>query len=90
LNKFKIELITVVCVGKHLKTGVTDLEGQSFEFITAYDTLTSMGQELKSCMSSEVLGNLLASVVEEKGGKNDVSMWGHVGGIDQVRCLRPG
>ncbi len=37
-----------------------------------------MGQEIKSCMSSEVLGNLLASVVEENGGKNDVSMWGHV------------
>jgi hypothetical protein len=54
------------------------VEGQSFEFITVYDTLASMGQELKSCMSSEVLGNLLASVVEENGGNNDVSMWGHV------------
>ena len=29
-------------------------------------------------MSSEVLGNLLASVVEENGVKNGVSMWGHV------------
>jgi hypothetical protein len=37
-----------------------------------------MGEELKSCMSSPVLGNLLASVVEENGGKNDLSMWGHV------------
>ncbi len=55
-----------VCVGKHLKAGVTDLEGQTFEFITTYDTLASMGQELKSCMSSEVLV------------KNDLSMWGHV------------
>ena len=34
--------------------------------------------KLVSCMSSEVLGNLLASVVEENGDKNDVSMWGHV------------
>jgi hypothetical protein len=78
LNKFKIELITVVCVGKHLKAWGTDLEGQTFEFITAYETLVSMGQELKSCMSSEVLGNLLAAVVEENGGKNDLSVWGHV------------
>ena len=61
-----------MCVGKHLKAGVTDLEGQTFEFITAYETLVSMGQELKSCMSSEVLGNLLAAVVEENGGKNDL------------------
>ena len=37
-----------------------------------------MGQKLKSCMSSEVLGNLLVSIVEENGGKNDVSMWAHV------------
>ena len=37
-----------------------------------------MGQELKSCMSSEVLGHLLAPVVEVNGGKNDLSMWGHV------------
>ena len=78
LNKFKIELITVVCVGEHLKAGGTDLEGQTFEFITVYDTLASMGQELKSCMSSEVLGNLIVPVVEENGGKNDLSMWGHV------------
>ncbi len=36
--------------------------------------LQRRGQELKSCMSSEVLGNLLAPVVEENGGKNDLSM----------------
>ena len=35
-------------------------------------------QELKSCMSSDVLGNLFATVVEENGVKNDLSMWGHV------------
>ena len=69
-----------MCVGKHLKAGGTDLEGQTFEFITAYDTLTSMGQELKSCMSSQVLGNHLAPVVEENWGKNNLSMWGHVMG----------
>jgi hypothetical protein len=45
---------------------------------TSWRTLASMGQELKSCMSSEVLGNLLAPVVEDNGGKNDLSMWGHV------------
>jgi hypothetical protein len=67
-----------VCVGKQLKVGGTDLEGQTFEFITVYDTLASMGQELKSCMSSEVLGNLFDPTVEENGVKNDLSMWGHV------------
>ncbi len=59
-----------MCVGKHLKTGGTELEGDSFEFITVFDTLSSMGQDLKSFMSSQVLGNLLAPVVEENGGKN--------------------
>jgi hypothetical protein len=64
----------LVCVGKHLKTGITELEGDSFEFITVFDTLSSMGQDLKSYMSSQVLGNLLAPVVEENGGKNDLSL----------------
>ena len=59
----------MVCVGKHLKAGGTDLEGQTFEFITVYDTLASMGQELKSSMSSEVLGNLLAPVVGREWGQ---------------------
>ena len=40
--------------------------------------LQRRGQELKSCMSSEVLGNLLAPTVEENGVKNDLPMWGHV------------
>ena len=65
-----------MCVGKQLKVGGTDLEGQTFEFITVYDTLACMGQELKSCMSLEVLGNLLVPTVEENGVKNDLSMWG--------------
>jgi hypothetical protein len=38
-----------VCVGKHLKDGGTELEGDRFEFITSFDTLSSMGQDLKSC-----------------------------------------
>jgi hypothetical protein len=59
-------------------SGGTDLEGQTFEIITTSDASACMGQELKACMSSEVLSNLLASVVEENGGKNDLSMWGHV------------
>ena len=50
LNKFKIEINTVVCAGKHLTAGGKELEGQTFEFITAYDTLATMGQELKSYM----------------------------------------
>jgi hypothetical protein len=61
-----------------IKLASRGLEGDSFEFITAFDTLSSMGQHLKSCMSSLVLGELLAPVVDENGGKNDLSMWGHV------------
>jgi hypothetical protein len=67
-------------------------------------TLQRRGQELKSCMSSEVLGNLFAPVVEENGGKNryvcshspvseskeSLSQSIHTSGIDQVRCLQRG
>ena len=38
------------CLDKHLKAGVTVLEGLAFEFITGYDALTVMGQELKGCI----------------------------------------
>jgi hypothetical protein len=50
-----------------------------------------MGQELKSSMSSEVLGNLFAPVVEENGGKNDLSIWGHVmqGRVSHVAEILP-
>lgn len=76
MNKFQIEIITVVCLGKHLKAGGTALEGQAYEFMTGYDTLVSMGEELKACMSSHDLGMELAVVVEANGGTNDMSIWG--------------
>ena len=44
MNKFRIEIIAVVCLGKHLKAAGTALEGQAYEFITGYDTLVSMGE----------------------------------------------
>ena len=56
MNKFQIEIITVVCLGKRLEAGGTALEGQAYEFITGYDTLVSMGEELKACVSFQELG----------------------------------
>ncbi len=69
-----------------LTRGDNDFNEEPFRFFLFYHrtmnfcffTLTSMGQYLKSCMSSLVPGNLLVPVVEENGGKNDLSMWGHV------------
>ena len=75
MNKFQIEIITVVCLGKHLKAAGTALEGQAYEFITGHDTIVSMGEQLKACMSSLELGMELGVVVEGNGGTNDMSMW---------------
>ena len=76
MNKFQIEIITVVCLGKRLEAGGTALEGQAYEFITGYDTLVSMGEQLKACMYSQELGMELAVVVKANGGTNDMSIWG--------------
>ena len=55
--------------------GFAVLEGQGYEFMTVYDTKVSMGEELKTCMSSYELGMELAVVVEGNGGTNDKSIW---------------
>ena len=65
----------MVCLGKHLKAAGTALEGQAYEFITGHDTIVSMGEQLKACMSSLELGMELGVVVEGNGGTNDMSMW---------------
>ena len=46
------------------------------EIITGYDTLVSMGKELKACMSSHELGMELTVVVQANAGINDMSIWG--------------
>ena len=46
------------------------------EIITGYDTLVSMGKELKACMSSHELGMELTMVVQANAGINDMSIWG--------------
>ena len=74
-NRCMIEMITVVHVGKHLKAGGTQLEGDGFEFITAYDTMAAMGEHLKSSMSSFELMSELLQVVEVNGGKDDASLY---------------
>ena len=44
---FALELTVVVGVGKSLKARNTKLEGDTFEFITGYDTITHMGDAIK-------------------------------------------
>ena len=68
VNRWTIELITVVHLGKHLKAGGTALEGDGFEFLTAYDTQIGMGDHLKSSMSSLEFMSELVQVVEANGG----------------------
>ena len=74
-NRCMIEMITVVHVGKHLKAGGTQLEGDGFEFITAYDTLVAMGEHLKESMSSFELMSELLQVVEVNGDADDASLY---------------
>jgi hypothetical protein len=75
VNRLTIELITVVHLGKHLKAGGTALEGDGFEYLTAYDTLIGMGEHLKSSMSSLELMSELVQVVEANGGTADASLF---------------
>ena len=74
-NRCMIEMITVVHVGMHLKAGGTQLEGDGFEFITAYDTLVAMGEHLNESMSSFELMSELLQVVEVNGGADDASQY---------------
>jgi hypothetical protein len=58
-----------------LKAGGTALEGDGFEYLTAYDTLIGMGEHLKSSMSSLELMSELVQVVEANGGTADASLF---------------
>ena len=48
LKLFILELTTVVMVGKGLKARNTALEGDTFEFITGFDTISHMGEAMSS------------------------------------------
>ena len=75
VNRLTIELITVVHLGKHLKAGGTALEGDGFEYLTAYDTLIGMGEHLKSSMSSLEFMSEMVQVVEANGDTADASLF---------------
>ena len=74
-NRFTIEMIKLVHIGKHLQAGGTALEGDGFGFITGFDTLAGMGESLKTCMSSLELMSELVQVVESNGGTAGSSAW---------------
>jgi hypothetical protein len=48
LKLFTLELTAVVMLGKGLKARNTALEGDTFEFITGYDTILHMGEAMKN------------------------------------------
>ena len=75
VNRLTIELITVVHLGKHLKAGGTALEGDGFEYLTAYYTLIGMGEHLKSSMSSLEFMSEMVQVVEANGDTADASLF---------------
>lgn len=54
----RLETIVAVHVGKPLKTGDTALEGDTFEFITGYDTVVSMATALRSPMTPQLVADL--------------------------------
>eukprot|EP00966_Prymnesium_polylepis_P277442 6410478-Prymnesium_polylepis.1 len=60
-TKFKLfclELTVVVHTDKSLKARNTALEGDTFEFITGYDTVTHMGEAIKAPITAELTAAL--------------------------------
>ena len=55
---FMLELTVVVFSGKSLKARNTKLEGDTFEFITGYDTVLHMGEAIKNPMTAELKAEL--------------------------------
>ena len=54
LKLFLLELTTVVYTGKALKARNTAMEGDTFEFITGYDTIMNMGAAIKQPITPEL------------------------------------
>ena len=55
LKLFMLELTTVVMVGKGLKARNTAMEGDTFEFVTGYDTMLHMGEAIKNPVTPELV-----------------------------------
>ena len=55
LKLFTLELTAVVMVGKGLKARNTALEGDTFEFITGFDTILHMGEAMKNPVTPELV-----------------------------------
>jgi len=55
LKLFLLELTAVVMVGKGLKARNTALEGDTFEFITGFDTILHMGEAMKNPVTPELV-----------------------------------
>jgi hypothetical protein len=53
LKLFLLELTAVVMVGKGLKARNTSLEGDTFEYITGFNTITHMGEAIKNPVTVE-------------------------------------
>ena len=53
-NLLRIEATVAVHVGTPLKAGDSTLEGDTFEFITGYDTVVGMATALRNPMTSEL------------------------------------
>ena len=55
---FCLELTVVVSAGKSLKARNTKLEGDTFEFITGYDTVMHMGEAIKNPTTPELIADV--------------------------------
>ena len=64
---FVLELTTVVYSGKPLKARNTSMEGDTFEFIEAYDTIIRMGDAIKNPMTTELKDQLQKLAVANGG-----------------------
>eukprot|EP00967_Tisochrysis_lutea_P151654 scaffold295464_cov23-Tisochrysis_lutea.AAC.1 len=71
---FVLELTVVVHVGRALKIHNTILEGDSFEFITAYDTVMCIGDAVKSIITPELMTALQKFAVSNGATPNRASI----------------
>ena len=55
---FNLELTVVVFTGKSLKSRNAKLEGDTFEYITGYDTVMHMGEAIKNPMTAQLKAEL--------------------------------
>ena len=68
MKLFQLELTVVVHVGKGLKARNTKMEGDTFEFLTSYDTVMHMGESLKKPITPE-----LSAAIDKLAKENAVA-----------------